>query len=280
MGALLTQTHFSEVIVGGLKTACLTRVQMAAQMVGDCLATRGVARTPKLIFTTNGHSIALAATDPVFRRVLAAADMLHADGQPAVLASRLLTSTPIPERTATTDFIHDAATAACEYSLKFFLLGGTEEANRECANVLRRLYPALLIAGRHHGYFSRAQEADICNQINASRADIVWVGLGVPFEQDFSVRNRHRLRAGWLVTAGGCFNFVTGRYARAPRWMQAAGLEWLYRVWKEPRRLFWRYAITNPLALLLLATRTRSISANKPLHDIGPHDAVLESKAA
>src|SRR5262249_15210041 len=149
---------------------------------------------------------------------------------------------------ATTDFIHDAAKAAVAHGLKIFLLGATEQANADCADVLHRLYPGLEIAGRHNGYFKQDDEAAICEAINASGADIVFVGLSVPFEYEFAVRNKHRLRAGWLVTCGGCFNFVTGAYRRAPRWMQDASLEWLYRLAREPRRLFWRYAVTNPLA--------------------------------
>ncbi len=66
----------------------------------------------------------------------------------------------------------------------------------------------------------------------------------------------HRLKAGWLVTCGGCFNFAAGDYARAPGWMQGAGLEWLYRLAREPRRLFWRYAVSNPRALYLMLSRT------------------------
>jgi N-acetylglucosaminyldiphosphoundecaprenol N-acetyl-beta-D-mannosaminyltransferase len=85
------------------------------------------------------------------------------------------------------------------------------------------------------------------------------VGLGVPLEQAFCVRNRDLLTAGWLVTSGGCFNFVTGDYTRAPKWMQAASLEWLYRLWREPKRLALRYALTNPLAALLLIFSTSSL---------------------
>jgi exopolysaccharide biosynthesis WecB/TagA/CpsF family protein len=70
------------------------------------------------------------------------------------------------------------------------------------------------------------------------------------------VRNREKIRAGWLVTAGGCFNFVCGDYARAPQWMQASSLEWLYRLWREPKRLWKRYAVTNPIAAFTLLTRT------------------------
>ena len=94
-----------------------------------------------------------------------------------------------------------------------------------------------------------------------ARPDVIWVGLSVPREYEFAVRNKFRLKAGWLVTCGGCYNFVTGAYKRAPEWMQAAGLEWLFRLVKEPKRLFWRYAVTNPLAIFLLLTRTNSPSA-------------------
>jgi exopolysaccharide biosynthesis WecB/TagA/CpsF family protein len=249
---------YREVLVGGIRTACLSRAQLTALMVGDCLAARGGNRRPKLVFASNGHAIALAATDAQFRRCFQAANLIHADGQPVVLASRLLTRHPIPERSATTDFIHDAARAAAESGLRFFLLGATERVNEQCAAALERQYTGLRVVGRRHGYFGSEDEAAICEAINASDADVLWVGLGVPLEYDFCVRNRHRLNAGWIVTCGGCFNFVTGDYARAPGWMQACGLEWLYRVMREPRRLLWRYAVTNPLAMFALLTRTAS----------------------
>lgn len=251
-----------QVVVGGLRTARLSRRDMMAAMVADCAVARDNPDSrAKLVFTANGHSIALAAMNSRFRRELEEADLVHADGQPVVIASKWMTRSPIPERTATTDFIHDAAAAASAHRLRFFLLGGTEKVNAACARMMGEKYPALAIAGRRNGYFTADEEAEVCEQINASRADIVWVGLGVPLEQTFCIRNRFRLRAGWLVTSGGCFNFVTGHYSRAPAWMQAGGLEWLYRVLREPRRLGWRYAITNPLAIYKLLTCTFSLPA-------------------
>jgi len=254
------RANYTEVVVGGFRTACLSRAQLAELMVQDCLAARGANVAPKLIFSTNGNSIARAAIDEDFRRQHTSADLLHADGQPVVLASKLLTRTPIPERSATTDFFLDACVAAADHGLRFFLLGGTEATNSECVRALRCTYPGLEIVGRRHGYFSLADEEHVCAEINASGADVVWVGLGVPLEQAFCLRNKHRLRAGWLATSGGCFNFVTGAYARAPRWMQRVGFEWLHRVWQEPHRLAWRYAVTNPIALFMLMTRTYSIA--------------------
>ena len=260
MGAL-SSMRYQEVVVGGFRTACLTRAKLAELMVQDCLAARGKSDPPKLVFSSNGNSIARAALDAQFRRQHTAADLLHADGQPVVLASKLLTHTPIPERSATTDFFLDACAAAAVHGLRFYLLGGTDDTNAECARILRRTYPDLQIVGQRQGYFSLTDEEQVCAEINESGADVIWVGLGVPLEQAFCLRNKHRLRAGWLATSGGCFNFVTGAYARAPCWMQRSGLEWLYRVWKEPRRLAWRYAITNPIALFMLMTRTYSISS-------------------
>lgn len=250
------ETAVPEVKIGGLRIARLSRNELASRMVEDCLAQRRRPNgRPKLVFAANGHVVSLAATDAEFRRQHDIADLIHADGQPLVFASKF-TRAPIPERSATTDFFHDAARFARLYGLRMYLLGGREDVNARCASMMQDLYPGLQIVGRHHGYFRAGDEPSLCDDINATRADIVWVGLGVPLEQTFCVRNRERLRAGWLVTSGGCYNYVTGDYARAPDWMQRAGLEWLHRLWREPRRLFLRYAVTNPHAAFLMLTRT------------------------
>ena len=255
---------YGEVLVGGIRTACLSREALARTMLTDCLMARnGQDQTPKLVFAVNGHAIAMAARDANFAKTFAEADLIHADGQAAVFASRLLTHTPIPERSATTDFIYDAAKLGAEHGLRFFLLGATEETNAKAAEILRATYPGLMIVGRRHGYFGLDEEEDICGEINLTRPDVVWVGLSVPLEYEFAVRNKGRLNAGWLITCGGCYNFITGAYTRAPRWMQAAGLEWLHRLIREPKRLFWRYAVTNPLAIFLLLTRTNALAAEQ-----------------
>ena len=258
--------RFGEVTVGGLRTACAGREELVRQMLADCMAARRNDASPKLVFASNGHAIALAAQDKKFHNTFSQGDIIHADGQAAVFASRF-TATPIRERSATTDFIHDAAAMAAEQGLRFFLLGATEEANAQAAESLKAQYPGLEIVGRRHGYFSQADEEDICDDINLTKPDVIWVGLSVPLEYEFAVRNRDRLKAGWLVTCGGCFNFVTGAYKRAPVWMQQAGLEWLFRLAREPKRLFWRYAVTNPLAIFLLLTRTNTlpVDAQMPL---------------
>jgi N-acetylglucosaminyldiphosphoundecaprenol N-acetyl-beta-D-mannosaminyltransferase len=266
--------RYGEVTVGGIRTARIGRDSLAQQMLGDCMEARIAEARPKLVFASNGHAIALAARDENFRETLSQADIIHADGQAVVFASRL-TKSPIPERSATTDFIHDAAALAARHGLRFYLLGATEEANAKTAEILTARYPGLVIAGRRHGYFSLAEEDEICDEINLTKPDVIWVGLSVPLEYEFAVRNKARLKAGWLVTCGGCFNFITGAYKRAPGWMQQAGLEWLFRLAREPKRLFWRYAVTNPLAIFLLLTRTNA----QPAEGYAPLTAEVRAAA-
>jgi N-acetylglucosaminyldiphosphoundecaprenol N-acetyl-beta-D-mannosaminyltransferase len=260
MAVHAAEKPYPEVMAGGVRIACISRAGLTRLMVRECLEAREfVGLPPKLVFGVNGQAISLAARNPELRRHHELADHVHADGQPLVLAARLFAKPRIPERSAVTDFFHDAAVAAREQGLRFFLLGATEENNAACARIMQSIYPGLIIAGRRHGYFAAEDEAEICAEINETRADIVWVGLGIPLEQAFCARNRHRIHAGWLIGAGGCFNYVSGQYRRAPRWMQRVGFEWLHRLWREPRRLFWRYAMTNPHALFLLLTRTCTI---------------------
>lgn len=261
MTALPPSKSYDEVIAGGLRIACVRRGDLVGLMLRECRQARAADARPKLVFHVNGQALSLVARDRELRRAYELADHVHADGQATVFASRLLASPSIPERSPVTDFFHDAAATARDTGLRFYLLGGAEEDNAACAATMRRRYPGLIIAGRRHGYFTPEQEGEICKEINAADADVVWVGLGIPLQESFCIRNRKRIKAGWLVAAGGCFNYVSGRYARAPMWMQRSGFEWLYRLVREPRRLFLRYALTNPHALYLLMTRTRSISS-------------------
>src|SRR6201999_1419268 len=133
-------------------------------------AVRRGQRAPKLVFASNGHAIAFAATNARFRDVFENADLVHADGQPVVLGSRIA-GAPIPERSATTDFIHDACKAAAAAGLSIFILGATEDVNVRCVEKLQAQSPGLKIAGRRNGYFKGGDEAAVIEEINASGAD-------------------------------------------------------------------------------------------------------------
>lgn len=249
--------QIKNVIVGGIKTSCLSSTELISIMVEDCQAHQHSQLPATLVFDTNGHALSLAATSSSFKEYLHHADIIHADGGIIVAAVNKLTDGYISSRSATTDLIHDAAKAAVENKLSFYILGGTEEVNSACAATLQETYPGLKIAGRRNGYFEAQEEAEICAEINRTKPDIVWVGLGKPKEQKFCVDHRNDIKATWLITCGGCYNYITNDYPRAPQWMQNNGLEWFHRMCTNPRQLFLRYLTTNPHALYLLATKTQ-----------------------
>jgi exopolysaccharide biosynthesis WecB/TagA/CpsF family protein len=197
----------------------------------------------------------MCARDGKVRGLFEAADLIHADGTPLVFASRMRAALPLPERVATTDLFHDVAARAPAVDATFYLLGATDEVIVRAAENVRRMYPRLTVVGHRSGYFSADAESDVVAEINAARPDILWVGMGAPAEQRFSLRHRARLaNVGLIKTSGGLFDFLSGRNSRAPFWMQAMGLEWAYRMALEPRRLAWRYLTTNPHAAYLLLT--------------------------
>jgi exopolysaccharide biosynthesis WecB/TagA/CpsF family protein len=243
------------IFVGGVKAATISRAELTRLVVEDCLE-RKVAcpRPPALLFDSNGQGISLAARDPAYRMALEAADVVHADGGFVVLASRFVAGAAIPDRSATTDLLHDVAAAGLSAGLSHYLLGGTEEVNSACVERLRELHPGIVISGRHHGYLDAGEEESVISDIAQSAPEVLWIGLGKPREQLFAVGHRDGLRASWAITCGGCFNYVTGHYRRAPQWMQRSNLEWLFRAVTTPT-LLWRYLTTSPHAVWLAATR-------------------------
>jgi len=246
----------TEAIVAGITTTTMGRDDLE-DFVFDGVRRRGEHARPKLLYDINGHAISLYRSDGRYRDALEAADLVHADGQSVVFASRILCATPIRERTATTDMLMDYAARAAREQVSFFLLGGDEATNAECARRLVEMFPNLRIAGRHHGFFSPAEEPAVLQEIESSGADIVWVGLGKPLEQIFGVRARERLSCSWIITCGGCFNFAVGHYRRAPEWMQRSGFEWFHRLITKPNKLLWRYLSTNPVATFWMLRDSR-----------------------
>lgn len=230
---------------GDFTIDCLSRQDLVNLALDDC-SREGKAR---LVFDANGHALSLARTDAKYRANVERADIIHADGGFLVTLSKKLNLPPIPERSATTDMIHDFAAGFGGTGHGFFLLGGEERVNNECSDILSRHYPGLQMSGRRNGFFSADEEEGVVAAINASGASILWVGLGKPKEQDFCVRWRDKLKVRWIISCGGCYNYITGDYGRAPDWMQRMNLEWIYRMATEPRKLFWRYAVTTPHAL-------------------------------
>jgi N-acetylglucosaminyldiphosphoundecaprenol N-acetyl-beta-D-mannosaminyltransferase len=250
------------VFVGGMPIAVLDRAQSAQLMIDLALA-RG-RRLPAVITSANGQVISMCARDPQLRKLFLSTDLIHADGMPLIFASRLRRRTPLPERVATTDLFHDVARLAESRGASFYLLGASADVIEKAVENVRQTYPQLTIAGYRNGYFKDHEAEQVVASINQTRPDILWIGMGVPAEQMFSLRHREGLRnVGVIKTSGGLFDFVAGKNSRAPLWMQSAGLEWLYRLAIEPRRLLSRYLLTNPHALYLLLTNPSYVVADK-----------------
>jgi exopolysaccharide biosynthesis WecB/TagA/CpsF family protein len=251
--------------IGGLPIAVIDRAQSAQLMVDVALKRRNAALRPLIFTSANGQVLSMCARQPQIRDLFLEVDLIHADGMPLVFVSRLFHKTPLPERVATTDVFHDVASVAQQSNARMFLLGAAKSVVNQAVRRVQAIYPDLNIVGHDGGYLRRqGDEERIIETINRARPDILWLGLGAPAEQSFAVRHRDRLRGvGLIKTSGGLFDFLSGRSARAPGWMQSAGLEWAYRIYLEPQRLTGRYLVTNPHALFLLLTRTGP--ANKPV---------------
>lgn len=253
--------------IGGLPIAVIDRIQSAQLMADVALERRGSGQRPLVFTSANGQVLSMCARDAQIRDLFLQADLIHADGMPLVFASRLFHEQPLPERVATTDLFHDVAQVAQQKNLKVFFLGAAHAVMKAAAARARALYPDLDIVGSEGGYLRRdGDDERIIETINAARPDILWLGMGAPAEQSFAARYRDRLRGvGLIKTSGGLFDFVSGKNPRAPGWLQGAGLEWAYRIYREPRRLAGRYLVTNPHALFLLLTRTERMAV--PLFD-------------
>jgi N-acetylglucosaminyldiphosphoundecaprenol N-acetyl-beta-D-mannosaminyltransferase len=208
---------------------------------------------PLYLTSANGEVLARCSAEPMTERLFRAADLINADGQPLVTVSRLKSKTPLPERVATTDLFDVLARKAEAAQLTFYMFGADETENAAAVANVQKMYPRLRIVGRSHGYLRGDALRDKVDEINALAPDYLWLALGVPYEQAFVEEFTPRLgNVGVIKTSGGLFNYLSGSRARAPLWMQAIGLEWAWRLWLEPRRLFWRYLTTNPRALFLL----------------------------
>lgn len=244
--------------LGGMRLAVLDIEQTANFMIDMVFPRRQVNR-PLYLTSANGEVLARCSTEPMTGRLFRAADLINADGQPLVTVSRLNSPTPLPQRVATTDLFHVVARKAEAAGLTFYMFGADEAENAAAVANVQKLYPDLQIVGRSHGYLRGEALRAKVDEINRLAPDYLWVALGVPYEQAFVEDfTPHLSNVGVIKTSGGLFNFLSGSRSRAPKWMQNAGLEWAWRIWLEPRRLFWRYLTTNPRALYLLFDNSSS----------------------
>jgi N-acetylglucosaminyldiphosphoundecaprenol N-acetyl-beta-D-mannosaminyltransferase len=195
------------------------------------------------------HTVMACQEDPELAAAVHGASLVVPDGQPLVWAMNAL-GHDLSSRVYGPDLMALHCERSAETGARMFLYGGRNQgALVQLALNLRRRYPGLRIVGGYSPPFRTLsdEEADgIADEINGSGADVVWVGIGVPKQEKWMAAMRERLDAPVLVGVGAAFDFHAGLVPQAPDWMQSSGLEWAYRLSKEPRRLWRRYLRYNP----------------------------------
>jgi N-acetylglucosaminyldiphosphoundecaprenol N-acetyl-beta-D-mannosaminyltransferase len=206
-----------------------------------------------LVLNANVHCLNLCYEDPALRNFLNSADLVFCDGVGVMLAARILGGR-IPARITYADWAWQLAAFASMQGFSLYLLGARPGVAQAAARRLKKHYPDLEIAGVRHGYFdhsARSPENEaVVEEINAAAPDILLVGLGMPLQEYWLIENRHRLDVGVALTGGAVFDYVSGRLRRGPHFLTGSGFEWLARLLIEPRRLWRRYLVGNPLFLL------------------------------
>ncbi|KLN63536.1 MULTISPECIES: WecB/TagA/CpsF family glycosyltransferase [Vibrio] len=189
-------------------------------------------------------------------------DIINIDGMGVVWGARFL-GHQVPERVAGVDLFHSLNAMAEEESFPVFYLGAEESIVQETAARMHKKHPDLAIAGTHHGYFWDDEES-VVQLIKQSGARLLFVAITSPKKENFINKWRDQLGVDFVMGVGGTFDVVAGKVNRAPSWMQKYGLEWLYRVIQEPRRMWKRYLVTNSkFAWLLLTEKSKRLLANK-----------------
>ncbi|MEE4010553.1 WecB/TagA/CpsF family glycosyltransferase [Roseibium sp. FZY0029] len=198
----------------------------------------------------NAHTLLSALDDPRYAATLQKMTLLN-DGIGISLASKLLKEEPFPENLNGTDLIPQML-ANIGIPLRIYLLGAKEEQVRCAKEHIEIAYPKHHVVGYRDGYFSQDEIDGLCEGINAANPDLLLVAMGNPRQENFIVENRAALSVPVAIGVGALFDFMSGAVVRAPKIVQAAGLEWLFRLLQEPRRLFRRYVIGIPRFLFAL----------------------------
>jgi N-acetylglucosaminyldiphosphoundecaprenol N-acetyl-beta-D-mannosaminyltransferase len=209
------------------------------------------------IATTNPEFVMRAQQDESFRQVLWQADLCIPDGVGLLIAAQWL-GRPLPQRVPGSELVYHLAELAAENRWRLFLLGAAEGVAEAAAVILQQQYPGLIIAGTYAGSPDPSENAAIVQRINDSRADMLFVAYGAPRQDKWIARNKESLTAVRLAMGvGGSLDFITGRAVRAPRWLQNLGLEWFYRLIREPWR--WRRMLALPRFALKVLARGREV---------------------
>jgi N-acetylglucosaminyldiphosphoundecaprenol N-acetyl-beta-D-mannosaminyltransferase len=216
------------------------------------------------VFTPNVDHVVIAHEDVRLRAAYARVDLSIADGMPIVWASRLL-GTPIPERVAGSDFAPLLLGRAARRGWRVYFLGGAPGVAERAREKVHEQLPDLQVVGIDSPRFDPAQpwerQASVVEQVRAATPDVVLVAFGAPKQEAWIDRARDELPSVVFMGVGATLDFLAGDVPRAPLWMARSGLEWLYRLSHEPRRLWHRYLVRDPRFLMVVARAMRGKDA-------------------
>ena len=201
---------------------------------------------PRQHVVVNVAKIVEMRKDTRLREIVSSCDLINADGMPVVWASRLL-GTPLPCRVAGVDLFQNLVKLCAGKGYRPFFFGAREWVVKKVIENFKSKYPDLEVAGCRNGYYSKEEESEIAEMIRDSKADMLFVGFSSPMKEQFLNKWMSAMQVPFCMGVGGSFDIIAGRTRRAPLWMQKSGLEWLYRIYQEPGRMWKRYAKTNPV---------------------------------
>jgi N-acetylglucosaminyldiphosphoundecaprenol N-acetyl-beta-D-mannosaminyltransferase len=251
---------------------CFDTVSMESA-VARCLELCRVPRTPHVVITVNASHLCMMRRDPELAQACRAGHLTVADGMSVVWALRAC-GQPVPERVAGVDLMARLLTAAGEHRLRVYFLGARREVVTALVERIQAQHPGLEIAGFRDGYFGSHDHLGIVEEIRASGAHMLFVGMPSPFKETWCERHRERLEVPIIMGVGGSFDVLAGFIKRAPRWAQSLGLEWFWRLLMEPRKLWKRYLTTNSEFIWLasreiIARRLNQPTRQKPTGGVG-----------
>ncbi len=226
----------------GVTVDRLTPVALIQQVLATNPAHRAVT-----VMYANVHVLNTSRKVHDLRPILNSADIVYCDGSGVRLGARLL-GHRIPPRMTGADWIGQLCAACADRKAGLYLLGSRPGVAEQAAEVLQTRCRGLNVVGSHHGYLQDpAVSAAAITAINAARPHILFVGMGTPIQERWIFEHRHELEVPVVWAVGALFDFVAGVQRRAPRWMLNHGLEWLHRFWVDPKRMWRRYIVGNPL---------------------------------
>lgn len=203
---------------------------------------------PRVIQFVNANKVAMVKKEPWMGEVLNRSNYVLADGQPMLPMAAML-GLRIPERIDGIGLMHKLLELADREGFSVYLLGARQDVVEECVRRIRSEFPRVVIAGYRNGYFKEEEIPTIAATIRLAAPDFLFLGMGSPTKERLADAWADKLGAHVIQGVGGSFDVIAGTVRRAPLWMQHAGVEWLFRVFQEPRRMFWRYVKTNGTCL-------------------------------